>query len=71
MNTTRIKPTEQIYEAYTAEDFQVWQVLFDRQMANLKNIVSAEYLKALDTIQFTRNKIPNFKEVNEILEKKL
>jgi phenylalanine-4-hydroxylase len=31
-----IRPTEQIYANYTAEDFSVWKNLFERQMSILK-----------------------------------
>ena len=64
-----MKNTEQIYENYTAEDFLVWKTLFERQVKNLEGKVSDEYLKALGTIGFTAGKIPDFKEVDEILAK--
>ncbi|MES2761182.1 MAG: phenylalanine 4-monooxygenase [Bacteroidota bacterium] len=61
------RPTEQIYSNYTKQDFEVWKILFDRQLDLLKPIVSAEYLKALESVDFRSDKIPDFKEVNEIL----
>ncbi|MES2513554.1 MAG: phenylalanine 4-monooxygenase [Bacteroidota bacterium] len=61
------RPTQQIYSNYTTQDFEVWKTLFIRQMELLKPIVSIEYLRALDIINFKKDKIPDFKEVNTIL----
>lgn len=61
------KPTQQIYENYTAEDFNVWSTLFNRQMDTLKPAVSVSYLEAINRISFSDNKIPDFKEVNNVL----
>jgi phenylalanine-4-hydroxylase len=58
---------QQQYDKYTQEDFLVWKTLFDRQIDNLKGKVSDEYLKALKTIGFTPDKIPDFAEIAEIL----
>jgi len=62
------RPLKQVYSDYTAQDFAVWKILFDRQMNTLAPIVSQEYLKALKQVKFTNDKIPNFKEVNAILQ---
>jgi phenylalanine-4-hydroxylase len=62
-----MRPTEQVYKNYTAQDFQVWETLFNRQMKLLKECASAEYLKALDTVGFSAKKIPDFKDVNAAL----
>jgi phenylalanine-4-hydroxylase len=62
-----IRPTSQIYENYTSEDFNVWETLFNRQMETLKTAVSVQYLEAIDVVGFTNDKIPNFTEVNKIL----
>jgi len=63
----RVKPTAQIYENYTEEDFKVWQILYDRQMNNLQGRVADEFLEAIDTIGFNREEIPNFHQVNDRL----
>lgn len=63
------KPTQQIYTDYTAEDFEVWRMLYDRQMANLEGKVADEFLVALEDIGFSREHIPSFNEVNERLGK--
>ncbi len=66
----RTKPLSQIYTNYTEKDFEVWKILFDRQMKNLENHVSLDFLEALDKVQFRSDKIPDFTEVNAILQSK-
>ena len=61
------RPSSQIYANYTSQDFDVWKMLFNRQMNILNNTVSDEYLRAIDTIGFRENKIPDFQEVNQVL----
>jgi phenylalanine-4-hydroxylase len=61
------RPTSQIYSNYSDHDLLVWQTLYDRQMNILTPNVSAAYLNALKTIQFTRERIPHFGEIAEIL----
>jgi len=61
------RPTQQVYGNYTKHDFAVWKTLFDRQMNLLKDTASKEYLKAHETIKFSADRIPDFKEVNSIL----
>ncbi len=62
-----MRPTTQVYKNYTQQDFLVWETLFNRQMKILTPVVSVEYLKALEIIKFSANKIPNFNEVNILL----
>jgi phenylalanine-4-hydroxylase len=64
MNT---RPTTQIYSDYTAEDRQVWQTLYDRQMPLLKQYACDAYLGAVETVGFSGERIPDFARVNEIL----
>ncbi len=65
-----MRPTKQIYSHYTPEDFEVWKVLFNRQMAILEEHASKDFLKAIKLIEFTPDKIPDFKQVNKILSNK-
>ena len=62
-----MRPTQQIYENYTTQDFLVWETLFNRQMKLLSHTASAEYLKAIGTVGFSSKRIPDFKEVNTVL----
>jgi phenylalanine-4-hydroxylase len=57
----------QQYEAYKQEDFQVWEILFNRQLPNIKTYGCASFLNALDRIGFTGDVIPRFEEVNTLL----
>jgi phenylalanine-4-hydroxylase len=58
---------EQNYAAYTAEDFEVWRILFGRQIAELPGRATDEYLEGIRRIGFTAEKIPDFAEVNALL----
>ena len=64
-----MRPKKQIYSNYTIQDFQVWKILFERQMEHLTPIVCTEYLEALKTVQLSADKIPDFHELNKILIK--
>ena len=54
----------QHYSRYTAADQHVWQLLFDRQMELLPGRASEAFLAGVRRIGFTRNTIPDFREVN-------
>ncbi|MFA0963082.1 phenylalanine 4-monooxygenase [Roseivirga sp. BDSF3-8] len=58
----------QQYENYTAEDFEVWKILFDRQIVNLPKAATSEFMAGLDKIHFTADRIPNFEHTNKILK---
>ena len=60
---------KQIYENYTTQDQQVWQLLFDRQMKLLPALASPAYIEGIEKADFVRNKIPDFVEMNERLLK--
>jgi phenylalanine-4-hydroxylase len=51
---------------YSDEDKKVWNLLFERQLENLKTKGSAAYLKSLDfmTPVLNGNEIPEFKKMN-------
>jgi phenylalanine-4-hydroxylase len=62
-----MRPTTQIYSNYTGQDFLVWKTLFERQMKILQPIVSEEYLRALEIVGFSAERIPDFSDVNKAL----
>ena len=68
MKNTSIRPTKQIYKNYTEEDFKVWNILFTRQLKTLNGIVADEFIVALNDLNFTPKKIPNFNEINNNLK---
>ena len=49
---SRIKPIEQIYSNYSAEDFKVWELLYLKQFNLLKGNVSQSFLDGLDLLDF-------------------
>lgn len=59
----------QEYSSYTSEDFEVWQILFNRQIEQLKPIASIAYLEGIEKVNFSAEKIPNYLETNILLNK--
>lgn len=59
---------QQQYSTYTAEHFKVWDILFTRQMQNLRGTVTEKYTDGLAKINFNANRIPDFTETNALLE---
>ncbi|WP_229359417.1 phenylalanine 4-monooxygenase [Flectobacillus major] len=57
----------QVYENYTQEDFEVWKILFERQMQQLPSVASKEYLEGIKRVNFSASKIPNYDETNALL----
>lgn len=57
----------QLYENYTSEDLEVWQLLFNRQVENLKEKASSNYLFALKEMEDVLNPsiLPNFEDLNQ------
>ena len=64
-----MKPSKQIYANYTPEDFEVWKLLYNRQIDFIKNKVAPEFLESLDTVGFSPDRIPNFEVVNTTLSR--
>jgi phenylalanine-4-hydroxylase len=62
---TRTEVLNQNYAAYTEEDQLVWQILFERQMAQLKKYAIQEVLDSIEAIGFNSHEIPNFEKLNQ------
>lgn len=60
----------QEYEKYTEEDFEVWRILFTRQMPNIIEVACPQFLEGIKAIGFTADKIPNFDDINRVLLEK-
>lgn len=58
---------KQDYNKYNAEDKAVWSTLFNRQKELLEKNAAPEFLRALEEIKFSSEKIPDFREVDAIL----
>ena len=54
----------QQYSHYTAADQHVWQLLFDRQMELLPGRAADVFIEKVSEIGFTREAIPDFREIN-------
>lgn len=67
-NIPTLKNMKQVYDAYTEEDHQVWKILFQRQIVNMPQSATKEFLIGLEKINFTADRIPNFEETNAILK---
>lgn len=59
----------QDYSTYTQDDFEVWEVLYNRQIKQLQPLASKVYLEGIKKVKFSADKIPNYQEVNELLIK--
>ncbi|ALW85509.1 phenylalanine-4-hydroxylase [Hymenobacter sedentarius] len=59
---------EQDYALYTPADQWVWQTLFERQMQVLPTVASRRFLEGLPRVDFQATKIPDFAEVNPLLD---
>lgn len=62
-----IEGLEQQYDKYSTEDHKVWSILYDRQLKQLEKIAEVSYLEGIGHIGFSKNKIPDFMEINESL----
>ncbi|GAA4382839.1 phenylalanine 4-monooxygenase [Hymenobacter koreensis] len=60
---------QQHYDQYTAEDFQVWKLLFERQLQALPGRAAPEFMEGLARIGFTADRIPDFRETNQVLRR--
>lgn len=62
----------QQYDKYTAEDLNVWNILFQRQIENLEDKGSKDYLNALDEMKAVLNPafLPKFEDINTWFENK-
>lgn len=65
--SSTVRPTQQIYSNYTSEDFEVWKTLYDRQSELLNKYASKKFLEALDVIEFSADKIPDFIQIKKAL----
>lgn len=61
---------EQVYDKYTAEDHDVWKILFSRQTEMVKNIASSEYQRGIKLLDLDSDRIPELSALNQKLEEK-
>lgn len=68
-NIPTLQEGKQIYAAYTEEDFEVWQMLFNRQQQNLSRYFSSTYVGCMEAVGMANGKVPNFNSINKSLNK--
>lgn len=62
---------EQIFDAYTDNDYKVWRTLFNNQYPNLEGKACQNYIDNLDALStvLRADTIPKFELLNEVLKK--
>jgi phenylalanine-4-hydroxylase len=58
----------QRWEDYTAEQHEVWKILFKRRMSQLKESGSKVFMQGIERIGLSENEVPNLEDVNRRLE---
>lgn len=58
---------KQEYDKYTETDFQVWKLLYEKQMQTLPNRAAKAYMDGLKDMNFNAEEIPKFDDVNKLL----
>ena len=64
------KPLTQDWNAYTAADHEVWQILYAKRMRELKSTASDVFLTGAEIIGLSPEHIPNLAEVNRRLRRR-
>jgi phenylalanine-4-hydroxylase len=59
--------TEQRWAAYTAENHEVWRILYERRMRHLESVGSRVFLDGADLIGLSADGVPDLTGVNERL----
>lgn len=59
---------KQAYEEYTAEQFEVWRLLYEQQIENYKGRAAQAVLDGLQKVNFVAYEIPHFENTNAILQ---
>jgi len=60
----------QEYDKYTAEDHEVWSILYNKQIEQVRHLASQAYINGVDQCQFKNDLVPNFDHINETLAHK-
>ena len=60
---------DQKWDRYTPEEHAIWSTLYERQMKVLKGRAAPEHFRGLELLNLNEGGIPDFRRVNEKLEK--
>lgn len=58
---------QQNWDEYTKDDHNVWAFLYEKQLANLKDIAYTPWIDAMQTIGIHRQRIPKLGEVAKLM----
>jgi phenylalanine-4-hydroxylase len=58
----------QDYQKYTAEDHDVWRILYERRVPQLRDTASQTFLKGIDLIGLDAKHVPDLADVNRRLK---
>lgn len=58
----------QVYEGYTAEDVEVWSILYRRQLGSLRGRVYSGFHEDLERLGLAPDRIPRFAELSRRLD---
>jgi phenylalanine-4-hydroxylase len=61
---------EQDWAAYTAEDHEVWSILYERRMATLRTTGSGVFLRGAEAIGLRADRVPDLADVNARLARR-
>lgn len=59
--------TEQAWDEYSAEDHEVWSLLFERRMRTLEGTASRIFLEGAEAIGLRPDQVPDLSDVNDRL----
>lgn len=60
---------DQAWDRYTPQEHAVWDTLYERQAALLPGRACDEFLRGLDALNLHRGGIPDFRQINEDLQR--
>jgi len=58
---------QQHWESYTPDDHEVWNILFERQVANLQDKAWSRYLQCIDLVGLSHSSVPRFSDIDNRL----
>jgi len=61
---------DQKWEDYTAENHEVWRILYNRQHKILENRACDQFMHGLDELSITPHELPDFRRLSDMLYKK-
>ena len=63
------KPDDSGFIAYTEEEHETWNILFERQVGLVRGRACNEFIDGLDILRLPSDRIPQLDELNKSLEK--